>query len=128
MNVRFKQIRFLCFEDLLKQIIIEMDRQENENASAPWDDEEYIDEAFFEWVNDSLSENTKNLLLEKGLPLAVYARLFDDSFTWCQAYPEADFDQVLRNRLSMYLQQKELMKAKGMEIDHYSGWRDMDSK
>ncbi|MBQ9550286.1 MAG: hypothetical protein IJU87_05680 [Lachnospiraceae bacterium] len=127
MNVRFKQISFLCFEDLLEQIIIEMDRQENGGESIMWDDEGCIDEDFFMWANDSLSEGTKSLMLEKGLPPALYAELLGDSFLWCQTYPDADFDGELRKRLSMHLQGEEAMKSKGMEVEHYPGWRDMDS-
>ena len=127
MNVRFKQIRFLRFEDLLEQIIIEMDRQENGEASNPWDDGGCIDEDFFMWANDSLSEGTKSLMLEKGLPPALYAELLGDSFLWCQTYPDADFDGEFRKRLSMHLQGEEAMKSKGMEIEHYPGWRNMDS-
>ncbi len=123
MDIRFKGIRFLCFEDLLKQVCIEMDRLDNNVAPEEWEDESPSDEGFCEWLGEVLGDDTRTLMMEKNLPPALYAALLNDTLTWIQVHPDGDFDGEFRKRLSMHIQAEDLMREKGIEVEHYPGWR-----
>ena len=122
-DIRFKGFRFLSFDDLLKQVCIEMDRLDNNAAPAEWEDDSSSDEGFCEWLGEVLGDDTRTLMMEKNLPPASYAALLNETFIWSQAYPDADFEKEFCRRLSMHIQTEDLLRAKGMEVEYYPEWR-----
>ena len=110
------QMKFERFDDLFCYICREWNRLENHGEESDEDDDEDYNEDFHKWVEECLTAETRELILNgefAGLSPSVYAEVLDDSYLYCQVYPEAEMDAVFRQRMGMRVQMEMIAKTKG---------------
>ena len=111
-------------EELFKQIRIQMYMMQNADdpdeffGQDPWefnsdDYDEYPDREIEEWMFDSLSQDTRQMMLNLDMTPADYAMTMDEAFLRCQIV-DKEFEEVFLSCLLGRSQAYEIMKQKGM--------------